>query len=149
MTMRIALVICAALALTVGVATASGGNGGNSANAKTCQKGGWMLHTTASGASFVNQSDCVSYAAGGGALVAKGKSQLDCESFGSAYSTDPATDLSGITNLPGGTFIWSCNGVALTGSQYSTLAADCVADTSNSYAFGNANQSANYSCFKF
>src|SRR5436190_23998437 len=89
MTMRIALVICAALALTVGVATASGGNGGNSANAKTCQKGGWMLHTTASGASFVNQSDCVSYAAGGGALVAKGKSQLDCESFGSAYSTDP------------------------------------------------------------
>jgi hypothetical protein len=46
----------------------------------------------------------------------------------SVYSTDPADDLSGIANLPPpGTFVWS-NGL---------------------YVFGNANQSANYSCFRF
>jgi hypothetical protein len=51
MRMRIGLVFCAALALTVGAATATAG-GGNSANAKACQKGGWQsLHPSGSGAS--------------------------------------------------------------------------------------------------
>lgn len=149
MKIRIVLVICAAVALTVGVASAPGGTGGNSANAKKCYHGGWTSYTTENGASFANQGACVSYGARGGTLVPKSKSQIDCESFGSVFSNDPATDLSGITNLPGGTFIWSCNGVILTGSQYTTLADDCIADTNNLYVFGNANQSANYSCFRF
>jgi hypothetical protein len=52
MKMRVLFVLCAALALAVGVATATagtghgnghGGKGGNSANAKLCQKGGWKI----------------------------------------------------------------------------------------------------------
>ena len=137
-----------ALALSVGAVTASAG-GGNSGNAKLCQKDGWKTLVRSDGSSFENQDECVSYGAQGNELVPKTKSQLDCESFGAVYSTDPASDLSGIINLPGGTFIWSCNGVRLSGSQFSTLFSDCVADTGGLYVFGNANQSANYSCFKF
>jgi hypothetical protein len=64
---RILLVCCAALALTVGVATATAG-GGNSANAKLCQKGGWQTLVRSDGSSFANQDECVSYAAKGGTL---------------------------------------------------------------------------------
>jgi len=102
------------------------------------------------GSSFADQSACVSYAAQGSTLVPKTRSQLDCESFGGAFSTNPADDLSGIVNLPGGTFAWSCNGVTLPISQFfNTLFNDCVADTNGLFAFGNANQSTNYSCFRF
>ena len=155
MKLRMILACCAALALTVGVATATAGNGkgGNSANAKLCQKGGWTTLYRSDGTTFANQDECVSYGANGGTILTappKTQSQLDCESFGGAYSTDPATDLSGIVNLPGGTFIWSCNGVTLPISQFfNTLASDCVADTNGAYVFGNANQSTNYSCFRF
>ena len=143
------VVLALTVALSLGVAAASAAKGGNSENAKLCQKNGWTKLVRSDGSSFANQGECVSYGAQGSTLVRKTKSQLDCESFGSVFSTDPATDLSGITNLPGGTFIWSCNGVILTGSQYTTLADDCSADTNNLYVFGNANQSANYSCFRF
>jgi hypothetical protein len=147
MRMRTALALCAALVLTVGVANATAGGGGNSANAKLCQKDGWTTLIRSDGSSFANQGECVSDAAHGNTLVPKTKSQLDCESFNGAFSTNPATDLSGI---PGGTFVWSCNGVTLPTSQfYNTLASDCVADTNNSYAFGNTDQSTNYSCFRF
>jgi hypothetical protein len=155
MRMRILLACCAGLVLTFGVTVAAAGGpkpgkGGNSANAKKCQKNGWKTLVRSDGSSFRNQGDCVSYAAHGNTLVQKTQSQLDCESFAGAYSTNPATDLSGIVNLPGGTFVWSCNGVTLPISQfYNTLASDCVADTNGLYAFGNANQSANYSCFRF
>jgi len=148
MRLRVVVVLCALLALTVGAATATAG-GGNSAAAKACKKGGWKKLVRSDGSSFKNQGACVSYAAKGGTPVAKTRSQLDCESFGSVYSTDPGSDLSGIVNLPGGTFIWSCNGVTLSGAQFTTLTNDCVADTNGLFAFGNANQSANYSCFRF
>jgi len=144
------VVLALTVALSLGVATASAGRGGNSENAKLCQKNGWTTLVRSDGSSFGNQGECVSYGAQANTLVQKTKSQLDCESFGGAYSTDPATDLSGIVNLPGGTFIWSCNGVTLPISQFfNTLASDCVADTNDAYVFGNANQSTNYSCFRF
>jgi hypothetical protein len=38
-------VVCAAIALTAGLATATAG-GGNSANAKKCQKDGWQTLVT-------------------------------------------------------------------------------------------------------
>jgi hypothetical protein len=63
---RMVLALCAALVLTVGVATATGGNGGNSPNAKKCQKGGWMRLVGADGTTFKNQGACVSYGAKGG-----------------------------------------------------------------------------------
>jgi hypothetical protein len=62
-----------AAALTVGLTLAclvvSGpalAEGGNSANAKLCQKGGWQDLQSSSGGSFANQDECVSYGAGAG-----------------------------------------------------------------------------------
>jgi hypothetical protein len=51
----------------VAASTAVAG-GGNSAAAKLCQKGGWQTFEQSNGAPFASQSDCVSYAAGGGTL---------------------------------------------------------------------------------
>jgi len=70
MRLRILLVCCAALALTVGVATATGGDG-NTANAKKCQKGGWQNWVRADKTAFANQDECVSYGAKGGTLIPK------------------------------------------------------------------------------
>ena len=41
-------------------ATAGGGHGGNSANAKLCQKGGWQNLVRSYGSSFANQGKWVS-----------------------------------------------------------------------------------------
>ena len=52
---RIVLLLCAMFALTVGVATAIAG-GGNSNNAKLCQKDGWKTqYRSEDGTSFNNQ----------------------------------------------------------------------------------------------
>src|SRR4029079_6043744 len=66
---RILLVCCAVLALTVGVATATGGNGGNSANAKLCQKNGWVTLYRSDGNPFANEGACLAYAAKGGTFA--------------------------------------------------------------------------------
>ena len=42
--------------------------GGNSANAKKCQKDGWQTLVTSTGATFAGEEECTSYAAHGGAL---------------------------------------------------------------------------------
>ena len=65
------LVAAAALvvSLSVGVAPATAG-GGNSANAKACQKGGWMNLQGSDGTQFANQGECVSFGAHGGTIVA-------------------------------------------------------------------------------
>ncbi len=41
---------------------------GNSASAKSCQKGGWQTLTSSDGRSFDSQGECVSYAAQGGSF---------------------------------------------------------------------------------
>jgi hypothetical protein len=59
--------------MVVGLAIAGGalaGNGGNSANAKLCQKGGWQTLMDSSANAFANQDACVSYGAHGGAIYA-------------------------------------------------------------------------------
>ena len=43
--------------------------GGNSENAKLCQKNGWTTLYTRQGQAFTSQGDCVSYAAQGGQLI--------------------------------------------------------------------------------
>ena len=50
------------------VAAAAFAGGGNSANAKACQKNGWESLYRSDGTSFRNQGDCVSYGAQGGIL---------------------------------------------------------------------------------
>ena len=55
------------LMLGVGASVAFAG-GGNSANAKLCQKTGWQSAETGNGAGFASSEDCTSYAAEGGEL---------------------------------------------------------------------------------
>jgi hypothetical protein len=110
--MRILLVCCAALALSVGVATATAG-GGNSENAKKCQKDGWQNWVRSDGTAFKNQGECVSYAAQGGTLTPpKPQSQIDCEAADGVYAAGDGQ--------------WFClnflNGAA------GALGADCLAE---------------------
>jgi hypothetical protein len=85
---RTTLLLCAALALTAGVATATAGDGGKSANAKLCQKGGYrLLIRSEDRSSFTNEEACVSYGAQGGTL--KTRSQFDCEAIGGTYASGP------------------------------------------------------------
>jgi len=60
----IAGIVLAALAAS-GTALATGGN---SANAKQCQKNGWQTLVTSTGKSFSGEEACTSYAATGGVL---------------------------------------------------------------------------------
>lgn len=55
-----------ATALIVGVSAAGAAKGGNSENAKLCQKGGWQDLVGSQGQSFASEEECVSYAAQGG-----------------------------------------------------------------------------------
>jgi hypothetical protein len=59
--------IVSTLAVTGGALAAKGGN---SANAKLCQKGGWQELMDSSAAPFASQDQCVSHGAEGGAIYA-------------------------------------------------------------------------------
>jgi hypothetical protein len=123
MKFRLAVVVFSVVALAVGVASATAG-GGNSANAKQCQKNGWMSLIRSDGTSFTSEEDCVSYAAQGGTLAHKTQSQLDCESFGGTFSIR--------TDAP---FVWQCDGIpnlppdgsVFSSPAYITLHNDCIA----------------------
>jgi hypothetical protein len=133
---RMVLALCAALALTVGVTTATAG-GGNSGNAKACQKGGWQNLHPAGGGSFKNEGDCVSYLAHGGGTFT-GDPQHDCEAVGGTFSTDQSTSF---IVLNPGSVLWTCNGIPLANGSYNTGTgpADCQSEggvTLLYYAFG-------------
>jgi uncharacterized repeat protein (TIGR01451 family) len=64
----VAVVLAAALVAVSGPVAAQPGN---SLNAKSCQKNGWMTLYTRSGEAFSGQGDCTSYAAQGGQLIVK------------------------------------------------------------------------------
>ena len=75
--------------------------GGNSPNAKLCQKGGFEDWVRSDGTAFANVGACVSYAARGGSLrpkPPKSAAQLLCESLDGTYVEAPAA----------GT-LWECN----------------------------------------
>jgi len=67
----LSLTVAGVVALTAGSSVALAG-GGNSANAKSCQKGEWMNWVRADKTLFANQGGCVSYAAQGGNLTLPG-----------------------------------------------------------------------------
>jgi hypothetical protein len=132
MTRRIAVVfalITLMSAVLTGAAMAGNSNGAKGANWKLCLKGGWETLYTSNGEPFASQKDCVSYAKQGGTLFTS-QTQAVCQFYGGTFSTDPATDLVG----PGGTFVWSCNGIppfSLRGAQILTLNGLCTQDGGN------------------
>ncbi len=68
MSRRVTLAVSVLVLVALVAASTALASGGNSSAAKQCQKGGWQTSETSNGAHFANQSDCVSYAAGGGTL---------------------------------------------------------------------------------
>ena len=58
-----------ALATLIAVSAAFATKPGNSPNAKSCQKNGWMSLYTRSGQAFSSAGECGSYAAHGGTLI--------------------------------------------------------------------------------
>jgi len=127
--MRMVVALCATLALTVGVATATAGSGGNSEK-KLCRQGGWQTVYGTDGTTFASQKECVSYVANGGTLTTTPPplgAQKDCELFGGAYSSDPASD-----PFPGSDhkLVWTCVGwsasdLAQWTARSDALNADC------------------------
>jgi len=67
---RLLAALSAALLAGALAAVPAGASGGNSANAKLCQKGGWQTAQSNNGSGFASNDDCTSYAASGGVLFA-------------------------------------------------------------------------------
>jgi hypothetical protein len=112
------MVVASALLVALTVAAKA-----NAVNAGVRKKGGWQTQTRADGSSFANQGECVSYAARGGTLVAKGQSQFDCESFGGTF-------VLGTTPV-----LWACIGVVSASSEDWSQKFDVLADDSAADAF--------------
>jgi len=106
---RIVVALCAILATSVLAGNAMAG-GGNSDNAKLCQKNGWAGLTHSDGSGFANQDECVSYGAHGGVIALKPGGQAWCESIPGVYTVSLGS--------PG----WVCTvGNTLTAAEYEAL----------------------------
>src|SRR5690242_13569899 len=64
---RAALALLAASIVSLSQVAVASASGGNAANARLCQKGGWQtLYNSTTGAAFSGEGACVSYGATGG-----------------------------------------------------------------------------------
>jgi hypothetical protein len=139
--------LCALLTMSVVVATASAGNGGNKTG-QACYKGAYAnYYDPATRQAFASEEACVSYVAKGGTL--KTKAQGDCESFGGTFGSGPDLVDSGFA-----TVFWVCNGWTNLSLQdfatkLSTLGGDCSADGGGTAAAGSVPGSYNLTCGKF
>jgi hypothetical protein len=69
--------LAALLCTLVFAAGALAAGGGNSANAKLCQKEGWRTLMDSSTSQFANAGECVSYGAHGGAIYALARIEVE------------------------------------------------------------------------
>ena len=146
--MRGAVTRCGLLAAVVSIAmlvlaVAPAGAGGNSANAKLCQKGGWQtLYSTTGG--FASEKACVSYAASGGILstFSPDSPQGACAAVGGSY---------GLTAGPGIPYVllWSCGGGPFSDAALERLVSACDAtDPGNTQAvYGISQPTLNLTCY--
>lgn len=97
------VVLALTVALSVGVATATAAEGGNSDAAKACQQGGWQNLVRQDGTAFTNTGDCVSYAANGGGLIPKGNHLITFDEFpvGTLVTTQYASEGVVFSGTPG------------------------------------------------
>lgn len=137
-----ALVGVALVATLVSASAASAGGGGNSLNAKACQKYGWRSLVTSTGVSFASEDACVSYAAKGGVLKKPQTVSFSSVNplqvaIGASY-TPTATATSGLPVAI--TLDATSTGCSLTsGSVTFTAAGTCVIDANQA---GNATYNA-------
>jgi len=116
------LTLLAMVLLTLAVSASA--RGGNAANAKLCRKGGWMTWVRADQTPFLNQGDCVSYAAKGGTLTPKSAAQASCEGLGGTFGTDPDSDLERL--VPGSVTLWTCNQLSVSPVALEPLSVSCT-----------------------
>ena len=100
--------------------------GGNSGNAKLCQKGGWMNLVRADGTTFANQDECVAYGASGGTIAPKPQDKTGqevCAEFGGSF-----------VGLAQGIVAWVCDWpITDYASQFAALDAACRDDLGSNY----------------
>jgi hypothetical protein len=133
----ILLAVAVALVGPAAVASTALAGGGNSLNAKSCQKNGWMSLVSSSGATFASASACVSYAANGGVLK-------KAQTIGFT-STDPSPVTVGGTYKPTATATSGLT-VAITIDAASTgcsLSSGVVSFTASGTCVIDANQAGN------
>ena len=106
MKIRMLLLVCAVLALTVGAASRTAA-GGNSDGAKRCQKDGWQTLVRANGSPFKDQGDCTSYAAKGGTPKAPQSIAVTTHAPASAAYN---TSFTVAATAPGGAVTYSSSG---------------------------------------
>ena len=123
----VTVVLSLAVAASLGVTSATAANGGNSANAKLCQKGGWMNVQGSDATQFGNQGECVSFGAHGGTIVPKPTCTAGSDNFSDdAEFSQPTTFAGGtidtsygvdggvyfdLTSFPGQNAVFSGGGV--------------------------------------
>jgi hypothetical protein len=79
--------VLALAVVTLAAGPASAAAGGNSDNAKLCQKGGWVKLFRSDGSRFANQGDCASYGAHGNTILIEPNAwQAACEQAGGTFS---------------------------------------------------------------
>jgi hypothetical protein len=125
--MRRTLIVVAVACLALfAVSTALAASGGNSENAKLCQKGGWMNFVRADGSHFASEDQCVSYGAHGGTISPPSQPRTGaevCASFGGIYQA-PNT----------GQLVWTCSWpITDYGSQFAALEVACRFDLGSNY----------------
>jgi hypothetical protein len=102
--LAVAVVLGLALLGVLLMGAASPARAANDANAKLCQHGGWQAWVRADYTPFLDQGECVSYAAHGGTLTAPASAaQTVCESYGGTFGNTNST----MGSWP--TILWTCN----------------------------------------
>ena len=112
--------------LTAGAGAAQAAGGGNSANAKLCQQGGWQSLVTQTGQGFANAGECVSYAAQGGTLSPKLTPLQRWEAI--------CTGAGGTVGITTGQ--WVCDGAFFVQATADALAGPCAEAGGNPVEFG-------------
>jgi len=139
--MRFIIILAAVAATLVFAGSTVAANGGNSANAKLCQKGGWKTLMDASAKPFSGSDDCVSYGAEGGLIYALAKLHVQpcaAQPFdGLCVSTEGSglepTTIATTPILKNGTpttselLIVQADGTASSGQPFAHFEAPCVA----------------------
>ena len=101
--------------------------GGNSENAKLCQKGGWMNLVRADGTTFASETECVSYGASGGTPVPPAQDrtgQQVCAAYGGTFQ-----------HYAAGALVWQCDWHPTDyASQFAALDAACRHDLGSNFA---------------
>jgi hypothetical protein len=97
----------------VAAAPAGAAAGGNSDNAKLCQKEGWRTLYRGDGTTFASQGECVSYGAHGNTVLTQPPDpwKAACEQMGSKFSV--SEQVGGFT-LPPPAFAFLCSPVSET-----------------------------------